>query len=59
MDWRKTFRFGSEDVSFSEVHDRYRAEMLETSDFGRIQHLNSALDAARLELGSGPQKPQG
>lgn len=53
MDWRATFGFDGQDVSFSEVHDRYRAKMLEVTDFSRVRHLNEALEAARVELGTG------
>lgn len=56
MDWRATFGFDGEDISFSDVHDRYRVKMLELTDFTRIKQLNEALDAARQELGTGPSR---
>lgn len=55
-DWRTTLGFTDvEDLTFSEVHDRYRqlilayTSPLSTDDFKR---LNGALDQARSELGT-------
>lgn len=52
--WREVFRFGDEDVSFAEVHDRYRQLMMSYTDIDleMIRELNTALDAARDELGT-------
>jgi hypothetical protein len=55
--WRKTFGFDGEDLTFSDVHMRYRARMLQTTDFERIMELGAALEAARQELGTG--RPRG
>lgn len=49
----ENFGFHEEDLSFSDVHNRYRARMIEVTDLERIQELNAALEAARRELGSG------
>jgi hypothetical protein len=58
--WRKTLGFDGEDLSFPEVHDRYRQLMLswDPVDMDRLKALNTALEAARLELGtSRPKRP--
>lgn len=56
MSWRKTFGFDGEDLSFDDVHQRYRYKMIEVADLERIQALNEALEAARRELGTGPPR---
>lgn len=55
-DWRAIFGFwADEDLSFGEVHDRYRQKMLTFhSPIGNddLRRLNDALEAARAELGT-------
>lgn len=55
-EWRVIFGFRKdEDLSFSEVHDRYRQKILTfASPIGTddLRRLNDALEAARAELGT-------
>lgn len=55
--WRAVFGFEGQDVTFGDVHKRYRQRMtsslLDTEDLLR---LSEALEAARKELGTG--KPE-
>ena len=54
MNWRQTLRFGdNEDLTFSEVHDRFR-EMMSGSELSpaELMEVSKALELARAELGT-------
>lgn len=56
-DWRSFFGFEEQEVSFEDVHMRYRRRMTSSLlDTQELLQLSEALEAARKELASG--KPE-